>query len=229
MIHAYQALDRNRDLSIILCDGDIVTETNISRQAFVETEIGMNKAEALVNRYNRMYGFDWQAYQEYVNLERLNDIGANVIVSCVDKVAPRRVIDFYMKNSLKYKYSEDEVHLKPLLWIDTGNTRVTSNIFVSTPADKTITDMYPSLQDDPDVPSCSTAAALINQSLFINTITADIAAMMLWDLLYLYKIPANATFINLERLSIKQSHEDNNSKWPCRELASINQGTDIIT
>ena len=221
MIHAYQALDRNKDISVILCDGDVVTETNVSRQAFVETEIGINKAEVLANRYNRMYGFSWQCYPYYINKERLNEIAANIIVTCVDKVEPRRVIDKYMKDSLKFKLSDDHYYQKPMLWIDTGNTQMTSNIFASVPADRTIIDTFPNLEDDPTVPSCSTAAALINQSLFINTITADIAAMMLWDLLYLYKLPANSTYINLNRLSIKQSHEDNNSEWPCRQLTNI--------
>ena len=220
MVHAYRSLYRNRDISVILCDGDLVSPTNVSRQAFVTTEIGLNKAEALVTRYNHMYGFEWQAYTDYVNHARLNDISANIIVTCVDKLQPRRIINGLMKSAIKTDYGNDSRWQEPMLWIDTGNTRNTSNIFASVPGDKTIIDHYPNLKEDDTMPSCSTAEALLNQSLFINTITADIAAMMLWDLLYLYKIPANTTFINLERLSIKQSHEDNNSEWPHRQLTT---------
>jgi PRTRC genetic system ThiF family protein len=229
MIHAYRCIFADRDISVCLCDGDTVSHSNISRQAFVESELNYNKAEALVNRYNRMYGYNWQAYPDYMTSTTLEKLKSNIIISCVDKIKPRRIIDAYFKFKGMMQYEEDAMWGQPMLWIDTGNTKSTSNIFCSVPSDLTIIDRYPNLEDDDSLPSCSTAQALSQQSLFINTITADIAALMLWDLLYLFKVPEPVTFINLNTLKISQSNENNNQEWASNRLASADKGVVATT
>ena len=48
-------------LHVTLFDPDTVTQANIGRQLFSETELGMNKATAAVTRVNRFFGTAWMA------------------------------------------------------------------------------------------------------------------------------------------------------------------------
>ena len=57
---ALQALG-HPGLHLTAFDPDTVTEANIGRQLFSETELGLNKATALVTRVNRFFGYAWEA------------------------------------------------------------------------------------------------------------------------------------------------------------------------
>lgn len=57
---ALQALG-HPGLHVTVFDPDTVTEANIGRQLFSETELGLNKAVALVTRINRFFGYAWEA------------------------------------------------------------------------------------------------------------------------------------------------------------------------
>lgn len=57
---ALQALG-HPGLHLTVFDPDTVTEANIGRQLFSESELGLNKAVALVTRINRFFGFSWEA------------------------------------------------------------------------------------------------------------------------------------------------------------------------
>lgn len=57
---ALQALG-HPGLHVTVFDPDTVTEANIGRQLFSESELGLNKAVALVTRINRFFGFSWEA------------------------------------------------------------------------------------------------------------------------------------------------------------------------
>ena len=48
-------------LHVTVFDPDTVSEANIGRQLFSESEIGLNKAVALVTRINRFFGSTWVA------------------------------------------------------------------------------------------------------------------------------------------------------------------------
>ena len=57
---ALQALG-HPGLHVTVFDPDTVTEANIGRQLFSGSELGLNKAAALVTRINRFFGFSWEA------------------------------------------------------------------------------------------------------------------------------------------------------------------------
>ena len=57
---ALQALG-HPGLHLTAFDPDTVTEANIGRQLFSETELRLNKATALVTRVNRFFGYAWEA------------------------------------------------------------------------------------------------------------------------------------------------------------------------
>ena len=48
-------------LSVTLYDPDIVSGTNIGRQLFSDSDIGLNKAKCLITRVNNFFGNDWKA------------------------------------------------------------------------------------------------------------------------------------------------------------------------
>ena len=48
-------------LHVTVFDPDTVSKANIGRQLFSESEIGLNKAVALVTRINRFFGSTWGA------------------------------------------------------------------------------------------------------------------------------------------------------------------------
>ena len=48
-------------LSVTLYDPDIVSGTNIGRQLFSDSDIGLNKAKCLITRVNNFFGNDWRA------------------------------------------------------------------------------------------------------------------------------------------------------------------------
>lgn len=208
MIWAYSQIYQRRRIHVVLWDGDIVSPTNISRQLFLPDEVNLNKAEALASRYNRMYGYEWIAVPEYFNEARFREIpNGNIYISFTDKVSARQSIHKCFK-SQKAVSNTDDYHEKFICWIDAGNSKTKSNVFFSLLGQKTIIDHYPDIKDDETTPSCSTIAALEQQSLFINVFTADIVASLLWDAIYENKDLPNIVYFNSDFLNIKKVYEN---------------------
>jgi hypothetical protein len=57
-------------LQVRLWDDDIITSANLGRQRFAESETGLYKSVALINRVNRCIGTNWKA--ETVKFEKDN-------------------------------------------------------------------------------------------------------------------------------------------------------------
>src|SRR5690606_2223632 len=117
-----------------LFDDDVVTRANLGRQLFAESEIGLYKSVALVNRVNRYFGTNWKAvtkkFQRYRNGILPELAKANVFISCVDTVHARFEIAEIIR-SLKAKDSRFQRDI-PLYWIDLGNSRYTGQVILST-------------------------------------------------------------------------------------------------
>ena len=82
-------------LHVTLFDPDTVTQANIGRQLFSETELGMNKAIAAVTRINRFFGTAWMAESRRYppagtskNRDAKPEL-ANIIITCTDNVRSR--------------------------------------------------------------------------------------------------------------------------------------------
>ena len=89
---ALQALG-HPGLHVTVFDPDTVTEANIGRQLFSGSELGLNKATALVTRINRFFGFSWEAkgqrYPLKASADREEPALANIIVTCTDNIRSR--------------------------------------------------------------------------------------------------------------------------------------------
>ena len=80
-------------LHVKVFDDDIVTEANIGRQMFSASDIGKNKSTVLVSRINRFFGLNWESHPirySTQNFEaRSKELGANIIITCVDTAQSR--------------------------------------------------------------------------------------------------------------------------------------------
>src|SRR5690606_12479542 len=60
MNHSLIALG-HAGLSVRLWDDDVITEANLGRQRFAESEVGLPKSVALINKANRWAGTNWKS------------------------------------------------------------------------------------------------------------------------------------------------------------------------
>lgn len=216
MSHSLIALG-HAGLQVNLYDDDIVTSANQGRQLFADSEVGMNKAVALINRINRFFGTDWKAVDKKFSSKSMkllpNRGRANIYISCVDTVAARFDIakafgDMVIDNRLQ--------HDKPMYWLDLGNSKDTGQAVLATigyikqPQSK----LYEPVSQLPMVtkefkeqleqetgsnePSCSLAEALEKQDLFINSTLANMGSSLLWKLFREGMTTERGFFLNLK-------------------------------
>ena len=207
-------------LFVTLYDSDIVTEANIGRQLFSPSDIGLNKAQCLVTRMNNFFGNDWKAvpdiYPAALKDARRDNL-ANIMITCTDNIKSR--LDLW--NILKaVPVSEYRSHETPLYWMDFGNTQFTGQVLIGTirnkirqPASKeylaipsmnTVTEevSYSMLRDTDSGPSCSLAAALKKQDLFINSMLAQAGCEILWKMIREGCTPYRGVYLNMETLRL---------------------------
>ncbi|WP_374552252.1 ThiF family adenylyltransferase, partial [Flavobacterium sp.] len=87
MNHALTELN-HAGLSVRLWDDDVITEANLGRQLFAESELGLDKSVALINRINRFFGTNWKAETQKFEKDGLGKLKSNmkseIYISCVD-------------------------------------------------------------------------------------------------------------------------------------------------
>ena len=105
-----------REMYII--DGDTVEEKNLSRQAFLEEDIGRNKAIVMAEVLNTTYELSWRAVPSYITsneqLETLLPSYSNahqgqyylvpIIIGCVDNHACRLLCEKLFEKSHSFIY-----------------------------------------------------------------------------------------------------------------------------
>lgn len=197
--HAMLALGHPGGLDVKVCDGDVVSPTNVGRQMFFPSDIGRNKAEVLVQRLNMAMGLNWQAIPEKWDSSGNEGVGYNMpdlIIGCVDNRATRRMIA-----SLN--------PYNPSYWLDMGNAQNGGQVILGQVGGRAggrlphVGDLYPeaidpSLDGKDDSPSCSMAEALEKQSLFINRAMALYGLNLLAELFRHGKIDYHGVFVSLK-------------------------------
>lgn len=215
--HSLLELD-HPGLDVCLWDDDIITSANVGRQRFAESEKGLFKSQAIINRLNRWSGTNWKA--ETKRFERDFDgkipdyAGASIYVSCTDTVASRFAISEILHElNKKYQNHRD----KGRYWLDLGNSKDTGQAVLSTigrieqPASKKFKtfETLPSIieeygnamvssEKEDNTPSCSLAEALSKQDLFINGSIAQLGASLLWNLFRRGMTENRGFFLNLQ-------------------------------
>lgn len=206
-------------LHITVFDPDTVSEANIGRQLFSETEIGLNKAVALVSRINRFFGYGWKAEPNRYPLRKSEGEAktANVILTCTDNTASRLDLWRVLKKCNNSNYTTERT---PVYWMDFGNATTTgqvligtvrknicqpsSNQFISVPKLNVVTEEfnYSKIKDKDSGPSCSLAEALEKQDLFINSMLAQIGCEILWKMFRDGRTLYRGAYLNLETLKV---------------------------
>lgn len=205
--HALRALG-HPGLKVTAYDGDTVTEPNIGRQLFSESELGLNKAQAFITRINRFFGLDWEARPE---MYKSGALRGNIIISCVDGVKTRLDIAAAFQKCRRDKHSEE---YKTFYWLDLGNgQRIGQAVLGSSVISQPKSDKYrtccclplvteefdlSSVNEEDSGPSCSMAEALNKQDLFINSVLVQMAGSLLWSLLRDCIIDTRGFYVNLE-------------------------------
>ena len=217
MNHALTELN-HAGLSVRLWDDDVITEANLGRQLFAESELGFYKSVALINRVNRFFGTNWKAETQKFEKDDLGKLQSNmkseIYISCVDSVKSRfdiaeilnelKIDKGYYRNQCKY-------------WIDFGNSQFTGQVLLSTIGDirqpnsekyetvenlPFITEEFGELlkisEEEDNTPSCSLAEALEKQDLFINSTLAQMGSSLLWSLFRNGLIENRGFFLNLK-------------------------------
>lgn len=207
---ALQALD-HPGLHVTAWDEDVVTPANISRQLFCTSDIGMNKAVALVTRVNRFFGTSWAARAE----KYTGSWASNILVTCIDTAEGRLQIASKMPTFRQYK---GQPYNEPFYWLDLGNLTHTGQVVLGTVQPvklsrrtkgvaslPTVVKKFPALKRVKDAdqgPSCSLVEALTRQDLFINSALAQFGCDMIWKLIRHGVIRHQGCYLNLDTFTV---------------------------
>lgn len=135
MSMALQALG-HPGLHVTVFDPDTVSHTNIGRQLFSETELGLNKAVSLVTRINRFFGYAWTAEAQCFPTRNFSeDSTANIIITCTDNIRSRLTLWKFLKKVRKENFSD---HSAPIYWMDFGNSQTKGQVIIGTVREKVL-------------------------------------------------------------------------------------------
>jgi len=222
MNHALTELN-HAGLFVRLWDDDVITEANLGRQLFAESELELYKSVALINRVNRFFGTNWKAETQKFEKDDLgelkNNMKSEIYISCVDSVKSRfdiaeilnelKIDKGYYRNQCKY-------------WMDFGNSQFTGQVLLSTIGNikQPKSEKYETVDNLPfiteefgeilkiseaedDTPSCSLAEALEKQDLFINSALSQMGSSLLWSLFRNVLTENRGFFLNLKNFHSK--------------------------
>lgn len=187
----------NRQIRIIVCDGDVVESRNLIRQNFVEQDIGRNKAQVLAERYSAAFGIECEYIPHFVEngeeLLRLTepDFYQNrwqgipetqrvILLGCVDNNKSRKMCHAVF------------VKQKDLIYIDSGNGEHTGQVVCGVRQNgrttyKPVCSLYPDMLGDedkfPSELSCAERTVSAPQSVTANLTAATAVVSFLYDLL----------------------------------------------
>lgn len=188
-------------LQVRLWDDDTITTANLGRQRFFESETGLYKSVALINRINRCIGTNWKAETQKFEKDKFGRLPENtkaiITITCVDNVKARfGVAEILREISYRKNYRDD-----PKYWLDFGNSQDTGQVLLSTIGEikqpnsqkyqtvaslPFVTDEFGDLlkqsEQEDNTPSCSLAEALEKQDLFINSSLTQMGCSLLWNL-----------------------------------------------
>lgn len=201
-------------LHVTVYDPDTVQEPNIGRQLFTAADLGRNKAECLVTRFNRIFGNEWEAIPEKLDCKKVSDLKYNIFITCVDNIALRKDLGKYLSKQLKKRNNRYADEFTTYYWLDLGNGQRTGQAILGStwieqaktakyepvPQLPLVTQMfdYDKIRDRDSGPSCSLAEALEKQDLFINSSLVQVAGSLLWTLLTSVGIDTRGFYINLD-------------------------------
>ena len=182
---------------VVACDPDRVSPTNVGRQMFAPSDVGLYKADVLIHRANLWFGLDWESRPVALNGEIDTRSQIHLLIGCVDSWAARQDL-LRAAQKLHADY-----------WLDCGNGDSWGQVVLGEIATgrhghrdllPTVLDRFPDVDPDIDAdagPSCSLAESLGRQGPMINQALATLALDALWQTFRTGRIDRAAWFLNL--------------------------------
>ena len=217
MSMALQALG-HPGLHVTVFEQNTVSQANIGRQLFSETELGLNKAVSLVTRINRFFGYAWTAEPQCFPTRNFSgESTANIIITCTDNIRSRLTLWKFLKKVRKENFSD---HSAPIYWMDFGNSQTKGQVIIGTVREKVLQPSsqeyipmpkmnviteevdYAKIKENESGPSCSLAEALEKQDLFINSTLAQLGCGILWKMFRNGVIEHNGLYLNLDTMKV---------------------------
>ena len=136
----------------------------------------------------------------------LNDLYAIVLRAYVELGKQDVILDKQWKNPDTENVNSNYREMRePYYWLDIGNSQYSGQVVLSAKekALKNIFDLHPELlkqKDKKSEPTCSMAESLQHQSLFINSILAQYAGHLLWQLWDNLGLDYHGLYLNLKSL-----------------------------
>lgn len=202
-------------LDVTCYDDDIVTEANLGRQLFSPSEVGANKANVIVTRINRFFGYNWEAGQVLYPEDDAAPT-ANITITCVDNAKARIAIGKHLRKVKNAARNDQSI---AYYWLDFGNAADTGQVVLGTvekikqPKSETsepvgkllcVDKMFnlSKVNEADSGPSCSVAEALRKQDLFINSTLAQLGCNLLWKLISQGSVEYQGMFLNLKTMKV---------------------------
>ena len=186
---AMKSLGHPYGLDVNVWDPDVVSEANVGRQLFAPNEVGLNKAEVLVSRYNLGFALNWEAHPERYNSFSYS---RHIIIACVDSRKSRKEIyQTLPKKNGPYVLDAGVMQTYGQVVIGNGSKELPYPY-------KEIPDLINIRHKENNLPSCSLAEALTVQELFVNQWTATAELELCWRLLRKGGLDYRGFYINLD-------------------------------
>jgi PRTRC genetic system ThiF family protein len=184
--HALHVLNRT-PIHVTAFDPDIVSYSNVGRQAFYESDVGHNKAKTLCQRINLYYRTNWMA----VPRKAPSRDNVDLCISCVDTVKSREAIAKSWQNEGTYM-------------IDCGNAQTSGQVLIGQYKGD-LPNIYEEHSDliygdeptEEESPGC--VDQFFRQDLFVNSVVANHALHFVWSLLRWGKLEVQGVFFDLTK------------------------------
>lgn len=133
-VAAIDSVKLNPD-TITIIDKDLIEDKNLTRQNFVSSDLGKNKAEVMSTRYGRAFGIDIRYISEYINNHLMlvdymktfpKDESHFVIVDCTDNNKTRLLIH----HAIEY-YASTISSKQSIYYISSGNEEIAGQVSLS--------------------------------------------------------------------------------------------------
>ena len=212
--HLYRiASATKRKYRIVIADGDIVEKKNLIRQNFSNYDIGVNKAEAMAERYSDVFGIETEYIPEYIededmlcdlltekSYEERNLSPICIIIGAVDNNRSR-----IMCHNVFNK-------LNDVIYIDSGNGEYTGQVVcgikehgqvISPPVASIYPDILVDTEKFPSELSCAERSVSAPQSIAANLFASMAVSTMLYYLLTTGELETTRIAFSARKLLMK--------------------------
>ena len=218
-----------KPVKVVLCDGDIVEEKNLTRQVFYEDQIGMNKASALAESIEATFEVTVDVCNHY--LERTSDLEAlfrgswgcfPIVISCVDNLKARALYEEWFMDQTDALYvdcANEEFHGEVVYAVKHNKkllSPVRSTVF---PSFARILEQEQATLKFRSELDCLARSISAPQHIFTNKMAGLLAANAISTLLDKKQFPVGVDFFSMEQ-PVYLMHQDTSKLIPTRKAAA---------